>query len=92
VYAQSSAKNIVNAVEQAQAKRLEDKVDDFIATRFGKRFVQPFNLVHVAEENRPIETLWDVTTAATAYARNVKHQDERVDIERKAGKVMALAA
>jgi hypothetical protein len=45
----------------------------------------------MTEEERPIETLWDVTTAATAYARGIQYQDERVDIERAAGKVMALA-
>jgi len=49
-------------------------------------------MTHTAEENRPIETLWDVTTAATAYARGIGRTDDRVAIERIAGDVMALAA
>ncbi len=44
------------------------------------------------EENRPIESLWDVTTAATAYARGIRYQDDRVELEREAGKIMALAS
>lgn len=48
--------------------------------------------VHEAEEGRPIETVWDVATAATAYARGLEHQDKRVEIEREAGKLLKLAA
>jgi hypothetical protein len=48
--------------------------------------------VHELEEHRPIETLWDVTTAVTALARNIPHQDRRVELEREAGKVLQLAA
>jgi hypothetical protein len=90
-YANSSARNVVKAIEDARAKRL-DKVDDFLANRFGKRLVTPLKSIHMAEENRPIETLWDVTTAATAYARSVEYQDDRVELERVAGDVMSLAA
>jgi hypothetical protein len=46
---------------------------------------------HMAEEDRPIETLWDATVGATAYAKGIKWQDDRVDIERQAGRIMALA-
>lgn len=90
-YANGAASNLVKAIEDARSKRL-DKVDDFLATRFGKRLVQPLKLIHEAEECRPIETLWDVTTAATAYARSIEWQDDRVDLERKAGEVLQLAA
>jgi len=33
-----------------------------------------------------------VTTAATAYARTIEWQDARVEMERQAGEVMALAS
>jgi hypothetical protein len=92
VYAESPASNIVEAVKAAQAKNLGDKVEDFLAKRFGKRLVQSLQTIHQLEEGRPIETLWDVTTAATAYARNIKWQDQRVAIERTAGEVLQLAA
>jgi hypothetical protein len=79
------------AVTAARARRIE-KLDDFLANRFGKRLVDHLKLTHDAEEGRPIETLWDATTAATAYARGMAHQDERVAIERKAGELLRAAA
>ena len=92
-YANSSSQSITQAVEKAQASRLDpDNVAEFLAKRFGTRMVQPLMMIHSTEENRPIETLWDVTTAATAYARSIPFQDERVKMERLAGDVMDLAA
>jgi hypothetical protein len=47
---------------------------------------------HVREEQRPIETMWNAVTGATAYARSIGHQDARVEIERKAGEILDMAA
>lgn len=91
-YSRSSGREIQHAVDAAQGAKLDaDKVDEFLAGRFGKRMVTPLKDLHVIEEGRPIETLWDVTTAVTAYARDIKHTDERVGLERQAGEVMSLA-
>lgn len=90
-YKNASAKPVEDAIKVSQSKKVED-IDAFLKERFGKSLVQPIKKVHEIEEGRPIETLWDVTTAATAYARGVGHVDARVDIERAAGKVMQLAA
>jgi hypothetical protein len=46
----------------------------------------------MSDEGRPIETLWDATTAVTAYARGIQWQDDRVAIEREGGRILALAA
>lgn len=89
-YGESSAKPIEDAIRAAQAKKVDD-LDTFLATRFGKRMVEPVKIVHQIEESRPIETIWDVTTAVTAYARQLKHTDARVELERAAGEVMQLA-
>ena len=43
------------------------------------------------EEGRPIETVWDVTVAATAHARSVPHTDKRLEIERAAGDLLKTA-
>lgn len=91
-YANSSARTITDAIEQAREARVADQLDDFLASRFGKRMVEPLKAIHKAEEDRPIETVWDVTTAATAYARSISWQDERVAMERKAGDLLELAA
>lgn len=90
-YSQASAKPIEDALVLAQEKKVED-VDKFLADRFGKKMVEPLKSIHTIEENRPIESLWDVSTAATAYARGIKHIDARVDLERQAGAILDLAA
>ena len=47
---------------------------------------------HEAEEHRPIESVWDAATAVTSMARDIQHQDRRVQLEREAGKLLDLAA
>lgn len=91
-YAQSSTASITKAITDAREKQLGDKLDDFLANRFGKRIADKIKLAHTADEGRPIETLWDAVTGATAYARSLGHQDARVDIERKAGDILDLVA
>lgn len=90
-YAESSARPVLQTIEAARAKRLDD-VDAFLAKRFGKRMVADLKSVHEKEEYRPIRTLWDVTTAVTAMARDLPNQDRRVELEREAGRILDLAA
>lgn len=91
-YANASSKSITEAIDCARKARVDDELDDFLAKRFGRRMASPLKAIHEAEEGRPIETLWDVATAATAYARSITHQDQRVAMEREAGKLIKLAA
>lgn len=90
-YAQSSTAGITKLIQDARAARL-DNVDDFLAKRFGKRTVESLQAIHKLEEGRPIETLWDVSTAVTAKARSIPYQDERVKLERQAGEILDLVA
>ena len=69
-----------------------DKVREFLAKRFTKGQVAAIQASHIAEEDRPIETLWDAVAGVTAYAKGVAYQDERVALEREAGKILDLAA
>ena len=89
-YSQSSSLNIEQAIARAQAARI-DEVDDFLNDRFTRSQAKAIKLVHEAEENRPIETLWDASTAITAYAKGIEYQDERIVFERVGGKVLSLA-
>jgi hypothetical protein len=91
-YSQASAKPVVEAIEHAREKRLGDELDAFLANRFGKSMVPALKAIHETEEGRPIETLWDVTTAATAHARSLKNNDKRIEIERAAGDLLKLAS
>ena len=90
-YSRASAKPVVEAITHAQEKRLGDELDAFLANRFGKRMVPAIKAIHETEEGRPIETLWDVTVAATAHARQLSNNDTRIEIERAAGEVLKLA-
>lgn len=89
-YAQSSQATVLDTVKAAQAQRIDD-LESFLAERFGKRQVAAIKQTHEDEEGRPIETLWDASTAVTAYARQIPHQDTRVDMERQGGAILALA-
>jgi len=91
-YSQASAKPVIQAIEDARNKHVEANLDQFLANRFGKRMVAPIKAIHETEEGRPIETLWDVTVAATAHARSIKNTDARLEIERYAGELLKLAA
>jgi hypothetical protein len=91
-YSKASDTGIVNLIEVAQATKLES-VDDFLKNRrFTKTQVSNINAAFLADEQRPMESVFDVVTGITAYARAVPYQDERVRLEREAGKVLNLAA
>lgn len=91
-YAKSSDSIVLDTVKAAQATKV-DKLDDFLAKRFSfsKNKVAAIKATHEFEEGRPIETLWDLSTGITAYAKGIQYQDERVDLERIGGQVLALA-
>ena len=91
-YSQASAKPVIQAIEDARNKRVETDLDQFLANRFGKNAVPAIKACHEQEEGRPIETLGDVTTAATAFARSRPNTDKRLEIERTAGELLKLAA
>ena len=92
-YAHQSSVGITDAIAKARETRLEDKVEEFLRGRFGfsKNQYQAIQAVHMLEEERPIETIWDATTAVTAYAKGIKHQDERIVLERAGGRMLSMA-
>lgn len=90
-YAGSSAANVVDTIEHARTHRLgePDKVAEFLSRRFSRSQVAAIQEAHKADEGRPIETVWDAVTGATAYARSIPYQDERVKVETLAGAMLA---
>lgn len=92
-YARSSTQGVTDAIANARANRISgDGLDTFLAARFGKSRVEPIKAVHLLEEQRPMENIWDVVTGATAYAKSIAHQDARVAVERQAGALLDLKA
>lgn len=90
-YAHSSTAETVKVITAAQETPIND-VDSFLAQRFGKRTIEGIKMEHELDEGRPIETLWDAVTGATAYARSIENQDDRVAVERIAGDILDLVA
>ena len=86
------AASLMAAIEAAQKKRVDD-IDTFLKNRrFNNAQIVNIKAAHLADEGRPMETLWDITTGITAMARNLPHQDSRIEWEREAGEIMDLAA
>lgn len=83
--------SITHAIQNARGKRLKDQADDWLASRFSTNLAAAFDLAHVSDEGRPMETLYDVVNGITAYARGKSHQNERVQWEKEAGKILTLA-
>ena len=90
-YSQASADNVSTVLRTAQRSKV-DKVADFLAKRFGPRIGERIEHAHMLDEGRPIETLWDVVTGATAYARSIPYTADRVEFESKAGEILDLVA
>lgn len=86
--------SIIKAITDARSHKIGDvdDVEKFLNERFTKTEARAIELAHLEDEHRPIETLWDAVTGATAYARQIPFQDQRVAFERKAGKILDLAA
>ena len=91
-YANSTESTVLDTVKAAQAAKVEN-LDKFLKERFslGRNTIASIRVAHEIDEGRPMETLWDVSTGITAYARGVQYQDERVALERVGGAVLDLA-
>lgn len=96
-YAHSSTAGITRAIEQARGQYIgntvtrDEDVTKFLQARFTKKLAERIKVAHMQDEGRPIETLWDVNTAVTAYARSVPYMDERVELERQGGLILDMA-
>ena len=84
-------------IKAAQTKLLghtdEDAIDFLIAKGgFTKATSEKMLAIHVQEEGEPVRTVWGAVTAATAFARGVPNTNNRVNIEKAAGKILDLVA
>ena len=91
-YANASAAPIEETIREAQQKRVDDDLDKFLSNRFSRSEATAIKQAHIREEGRPIETVWDATTAVTAHAKTIPNQDTRVAMERKGGDILDLVA
>ncbi len=89
-YANSATRGVTETIAEAQRKRVDDDLDAFLAKRFNGAQVKGIKEAHMVEEGRPIETLWDAVTGATAFAKTIEHQDNRVAMERLGGQMLEM--
>lgn len=97
VFMERNAFDIETTLTRAKNKKLEVDAAEFVtkyfAKDFGKDAAAKIKLAFEADEGAiPMETIFDVVTGATAWARGFRNQDERILVEKQAGKVLALAA
>lgn len=77
-----------------EAKRLDvakndDEAVEFLQKRdFSKKSAKDIIALVTQEEGHPPRSVWDFVNGITASARSIAHQDDRVDLERKAGSLM----
>lgn len=91
-YANSSTASVDKALEQARAAKIEQDISVFLNQRFSRGQTAAIMAAHEREEDRPIETVWDAVTGITAYAKAVPNQDDRVQVEREAGRLLDMVA
>lgn len=90
-YSQASALPIEQTIAAAQQAKLDTDLDTFLKNRkFTMSESTAIKAAHMREEGRPIETLWDATTAVTAAAKTLRNQNDRVAMERKGGALLDL--
>jgi pyruvate-formate lyase len=96
-FASGSTRTFVEGVMAAKAAKIatdDDERLEFLVKRAGLsgRMAKAANARHLVEEGRPVETVWDAAQAITAIARDITHQDARIEIERKAGALLDKVA
>jgi hypothetical protein len=90
-YARSSDSNLTRAIEDARSQKLvarDGELETFLAERFGRAAVAPIQKAHELAEGRPVESRWAIVVGATQWAQGIRWQDERVAVEREAGKLL----
>lgn len=102
-FAQSTAKNAVEYVKNAQRSALEivapkareAYIQGAAAATINQRFtrgeIRAILAKAIETEQRSIENVWDFVNGATAIARDIPNADRRVDLEKRAGELVTLA-
>ncbi len=90
-YSNAATQGIVDHIKSAQAAKI-DNVKDFLSKRYTVAKANDYIDAFARDEGRDMESLWDVTTGMTAFARTIEYANDRVAVEREAGKVLAMAA
>ena len=80
----------VKAAQDAKIASDEAEALEFLHRRAGlsKTRSRAAAARHLAEEGRPIASVWDAAQGITALARDIPHQDDRIELEKMAGSIL----
>lgn len=96
-FSRTSASIVARKVAAAKQRRVGDD-DDEVAEFIQKRTDLSRSAARAVldsvfkDEGHKARSLWDVVQGVTAKARDIPHQDRRIDVERTAGKLMDLVS
>jgi len=83
----------VTAAKAAVVAKDDDDRSKFLKDRgFSAKAAQNVLTRVLQEEHKPAESVWDFVQGITAVARDEKHQDTRIALERQAGKLLDKVA
>jgi hypothetical protein len=94
-YQNAPASNVESVLKLAQETKVGDESDfDRLMKRLdiNPKTYRLIDKAHTMEELRPMESMWDVSTGITAFAKTIPYQSDRVVMERKAGLVLDMVA
>ena len=95
-YAQASTMKLVEGVKAARealVARDQDDRETFLGKAgFNAKQVDRIIQAVCDEEGKQPESVWDFVQGITAVARTLPHQDARIELERKAGKLLDKVA
>lgn len=91
-YAEGSSQTIIEAVTAAKDAKVADDEEEALAFLRARKFSasQSRNILATveAEEGHPARSVWDMAQGITATARSIGHQDQRIALEKEAGKIL----
>jgi len=95
-YSNASDRGVISGIQAARqaivAKTDEDRLEFLGKKGFTKAQAQKVVDTVLREEGRPPSSVWDFVNGITATARNIRHTDDRVDMEKRAGVLLSKAA
>lgn len=97
-YAEESTSRLVDGIKAAQDTIIPvnagkgDTVEDWLRERGFTQAQARASVQTATAEQGGARTIWDIVNGITAYARSIPHTDARIELETKAGKLMAYAS
>jgi hypothetical protein len=97
-YAKTNSQPLIESIAVAQDTKLghDDDAVKKELSKMSKLFtetrINQMLKAHLAEEHKPLRTVWDAANGITAVARELSNTDTRMELEAEAGKILARVA